>query len=120
VDVASEEQVVDDIHVGEELDVLKGPGYPQSGDLMGLQSRKVFPLEQDFPFGRAVNPAQAVEKGGLSGTIGADYGMKLSLLHVHVDSLERNDAAEMKGQTIDLQKSHERFGSYDNQRFRRL
>jgi hypothetical protein len=118
--VSSEEQIIYDTHVGEELDILKGPGDPQPGDVMGFDPRDAPPFEKNSSFGGPVYSAQAIEKGGLPGSVWPDDGVKLPLSDNHIDTLEGHDPPEMKGQFADFQKFHMGPVSYESQRLRRL
>ena len=103
--VAADHHVLQDRHVGEQADVLKGPGHSQLRDLVDLDAvdPPAFPpgrRDEDIPFGRLVDAGDAVEEGGLAGAVGADQGDDLALPDLEVDGVERPEPAEIHRQSV--------------------
>jgi hypothetical protein len=88
VDVAGGHQVVECAQAGVEGDVLEGAGQPQGGDGVGRRLGQVgVALEEDAPFLRPIEAANAVEDGGLARAVGADDGADFTGAHGEVDAL---------------------------------
>jgi hypothetical protein len=56
----------------EEIGPLEGTNQAFPGDLVGPQTRDVFPLGNNLSIGRGEKPGYDVEEGGLPGPVGAD------------------------------------------------
>ncbi len=59
-------------------------------------------LQQDVPFGRDIQTADAIEQGGLAGAIGPDNGHDRSGFNGAVYLLDRPQAAKDLGNTGDV------------------
>ena len=94
--VASDEDVLQDGHVGEEPDVLEGAGDAGRGDLEGL-GRQDVALVADLALGGDVEAGEAVEEGGLAGAVGADEADDLAAVDGEVDVAYGGEAAEAHG-----------------------
>ena len=84
--MASDEDVLQHGHVGEEPDVLEGAGDACLGDQVGL-GRQDGALVADRALGGDVQPGEAVEEGGLAGAVGADESDDLARVDGEVDPL---------------------------------
>ena len=60
-------------------------------------------LEQDIARIRHVEPAQAVEQGGLARAVGADQTLHGTALHAEADTVQRDDAAKVHGDLANIE-----------------
>ena len=105
-DVAAQHDIFHGGHVGEQLDVLKGAGDTQPGDLIRAQALDVLPAEPDDAVIWAVDAVDAVEKRGLAGAVGADNGENLFFLHLERNTLQGVQPSEGNGEVFDAEEGH--------------
>jgi hypothetical protein len=96
--VDSDHDVLEHGHGGKEGKVLEGATDPQRRDLMGGEADDGLATEDDVPGAGRVQPADAVEQGGLAGPVGADQAEDLAFLYVEGNRVEGDDAAEANGE----------------------
>lgn len=64
--------IVQNRHVFEQADILKGPGDPQAVNLIGFFADDALPLKADGPFGRGIHTGEQIEHRRLSRAVRAD------------------------------------------------
>ena len=64
--------VVEGAHALEQGDVLKGPGNPKGGNMVGMHSGPIFSLIEDAAFIRFVKPVDDIQQGCFAGTVWSD------------------------------------------------
>jgi hypothetical protein len=101
--VPAEREVVGDAEVVEQLDVLEHPGDAEPGDLVRRQAHELASVQLDRPLLWAVYPGDAVEDGGLAGSVGPDDGEELVHVDVERDVAQRLRATEAQSQRLRLQ-----------------
>ena len=101
--VLGHQQVLHYGHVAEQPDVLKSAHHPHAGNFIVRLALNGLPFEQNLPAGGFVKPADTVENGGFAGTVRADDGDDLVLLHIHAYLIHRQQAAEAHGQIFHFQ-----------------
>jgi hypothetical protein len=118
VDVAAEQQVVQDGEVLEQLDVLEGAGDARAGDAVGLLANQLAAEEADGAPLRPVQARQAVEQRGLAGAVGPDDGEQLAGPDLEGDGPQGPDAGEAE---VDVGDPQDRLGggAHDSHRLRR-
>ena len=95
VDVAAEDQVVEDGHPAEQGDVLEGAGDAELGDRGSAPARSRPALEDVMrPRIGMVEAADHVEHRRLAGAVGPDDREDLALLGLERDTRDRLHAAE--------------------------
>ncbi len=106
VQVPTEHEVVDRGLGAEQLDVLERAGDPAAGDPVGRPARDDLPVEPDRPRGRPVDPADAVERGGLARPVGADDREDRPALDLEAHVVERGEAAEAHREALHGEERH--------------
>jgi hypothetical protein len=106
MDMCAELDIVQDGHALEELDILKGSGDAQAGDLVRGQAGDVSALEDDPPLLRMIKSTDAVQDTGLAGTIGTDDGKDLALSDREADTVKCRQAAEAQAKPLYFQLGH--------------
>ena len=91
-------------HGAEEGEVLEGSADAEIGDAVGRRPQQRAALEEDVALVRGVEAAEAIEKGGLAGAVGADQADDLPLVDVEGDAVESDDAAETQAHAVDPEK----------------
>ena len=81
-------------HAMEQLDVLKGPGHAQGGDLVRFPALDGMPQEGDGPAADRQGPGNEVEERGFARTVGADHRLDTALVHLEADVVDRVQAAK--------------------------
>jgi hypothetical protein len=102
VDVPSELDIVQDGHLLEKLDILKGPGYAATDNLMGFELRDIPILKNNSPCVRMVEFRNAVYKARLAGPVRSDQRKQQPLLYFQADLVEGLDPPEMKGYILNF------------------
>jgi hypothetical protein len=92
--------------MAEELDVLKGAGNAQSGNVIRLQAVDGLVLESNCALIGLVNAVDAVEQGGLAGPVRADDGIYFSALDRKRDIFQGCKAPERYRYVFNFKKSH--------------
>src|SRR4029453_1488667 len=95
--------VVQDGHGPEQRQVLEGAPDAHPGNVVGLRREQVAILEGDAAGRGLVEPAQAIEEGGLARPVRADQAHDLARLDVERDVVQRDDAAEADPELAYLQ-----------------
>ena len=70
--VTAGEDVFQDRHAPEKLDVLEGAGQAQAGPTVGRQALQALPREGDLAAGGGQQAVDEIETGGLARAVGAD------------------------------------------------
>src|SRR5206468_5991794 len=96
----AEHEVVDHVHEWEELDVLEDARDPEASDLVRPQPSEITFAEAHVAGARPVDPVQAVEEGGLPGTVGTDDREQLALADVERHVVQRDEAAESEREAL--------------------
>jgi len=81
MDMAAQHNIFHGIHVGKQFNILKGSGDPHPGNLVGFPVFNTISLKPDMAFIGLIQTGNAVEKGGLSGTVRPDQRKNLTLFH---------------------------------------
>ncbi|MNF70029.1 hypothetical protein D3C84_519280 [compost metagenome] len=84
--------------------MLEGAHYALAGDEMAGQSLDLLATVADGATGRAIETGQAVEDGGLARPVGAYDGDHLALVHIQLDAVDRQQAAEAHRQIGDIEQ----------------
>ena len=100
MDMTSEFDVVQDIHVAEKLHVLEGAGDSQFGDFMGLDPGDLLAFKEDPALFRVIKAVDAIQQTGFSGPVGPDNGEDLSLFYPGADPGKGIDAPEGQGNIV--------------------
>ena len=120
-DVAAEQDVVQDREVGEQFDVLEGPGDAPGRDLVGPQAHDRLALPADVAFLRVVHLIEAVEDRRLPGAVRADDGEQLPGGDREAHAVEGGEAPEDEADAVDLeQRPFSGCVGHDSHRLRRL
>jgi hypothetical protein len=106
VDVAGGHEVVERAQTGVEGDVLEGAGQAQGSDGVGRRLGQVgLAFEEDAPFLRPIEAADAVEDGGLARAVGADDGADFAGVHVEADAGQRGVRSEVERYVFNTEDS---------------
>jgi len=105
MDMTTQHDIFHGVHMGKQFNILESPGNAHPGNGIGLFMLYGSAFENHIPFTRLIKPGYAVEKGGLSRTIGTDNGKDLTLVHGKTDIFQGFDAAKRNGQGIHPEKS---------------
>ena len=100
--VLAHHDVFQNVHGGEEADVLEGAGNAQLIDLVLLAAVDPLSLQKDLALGGLVHAADDVEAGGLSGAVGPQEPVNLSFFNAHVQLVNCLQAPELHGYVIDF------------------
>ena len=109
--VLGHHDVLENRHVGEQADVLEGPGDASGGDLVGVETEQRLTLEHDVAGGRRDHPRDHVEKGGLPGAVGADDRDDLSLVDMEVEIGECVETTEGHAQVLNVEQTFAHAGA---------
>src|SRR4029450_5905854 len=101
--MCADHDIVEHRHGSEERQVLEGAPDTEPRYVVGLGREEVAILEGDGAAGRLVEPAQAIEEGGLAGPVGPDEADDLARLDVEGHIVQRDDAAETHAELTYLQ-----------------
>ena len=93
VDRRAHLQVFVDRHAREDAPALGRLGDRQPGDLVGRQPRDVAPVEGDGSLAGARIAEDGHHQRRFAGAVGADQRDDLTLVHVEIDALQRDDLA---------------------------
>src|SRR5262249_51054841 len=104
--VGADEDVLEDGHRPEELDVLERPRDALADDARRRLAQERRAVERHRPRVRRVEPGDDVERGGLAGAVRADQPRDLPALDVERDAVESDDATEAKGDVLDSEQRH--------------
>lgn len=100
--MASDEDVFEDGHVGEEADVLEGAGDAGLGDEVGFAGEAGASVA-DGAFGGHVQAGEAVEEGGFAGAVGADEADDFAGADGEADAADGGESAEAHGDAVGSQ-----------------
>jgi hypothetical protein len=100
--------------VREKLDVLKCPGNPLFGNLVRFEIGDVLSFEEDFSGTRPINSTDAIEDGGLSGSIGSNDGIDGPFLHLKAYITQSSDAAKRDSKVFNLKNGVHNFKKNSN------
>src|SRR3990172_8425132 len=103
---AGHQHVVQDRELREKPDELERARDPAPADAVGRPPGDGLALEPDLAAGRADEPPDGVEEGGLPGAVATDEADDLPALHAEADVGERGEAAEGHGEVLHLQQRH--------------
>jgi hypothetical protein len=94
VHMVAQLDVVQDRHALEQLDVLEAARNAQAGNLMGGHLGDVPVFKDNAAFAGVIKAADAVEDAGFTGSIGADDGLDMAVLHLKAHSAQGIEPAE--------------------------
>ena len=77
--------VVQNRHVGKELNILKGSCNTQTSNPVGLEIGDIMTLEKYFSTLQLIKAVDTVQQAGLTGTVGPDNRKDLTMLHAGGD-----------------------------------
>ena len=100
--VPSQEEVVENSHVPEELHVLEGAADAHPGDVVGFLAGDFLFLKKDSTFLGAVNPVNAIQERGFARSIRPYDGQEFPFAHPQGDLPEGLDSPEMEVEIFDL------------------
>ena len=92
--LGADPNVVQHRKIGKQRDVLEGSADADFGDPVRRTRQDARAFHENVAGARLVEPAQAIEQGGLAGAIGPDQAEDLALMHVEGDAVQRDDTAE--------------------------
>ena len=95
--------VVQHRHIGEQADVLEGPGNAQLGDLEGAHALGVDSVDQHGTPGGLVNTGKQVENGGFARAVGADQATDLRGAQGNAEAVHGGQTAEINAQVAHIQ-----------------
>src|SRR5438270_7563814 len=98
--------VLADRHGGEWPDDLEGPSDPEPGDSVGSQAVDRVGPPADLARVRPVEPADAIEQSGFTGSVRPNDAKDIALLDGEADAGQRVDAAEALADVADRQQAH--------------
>ena len=101
--VAPGHDVVENAHALEQRQVLEGAGDAVLRGVVGVHVVPHLAPKDDLAFLRVVHAVDAVEHRAFSRAVRADDGAHLVLADVERDVLQRLDAAEGKGDVLDVE-----------------
>jgi hypothetical protein len=96
MDMTTQPDVVQHGHAAEDLDLLKGPGYPQGGALIGPQMVNPLTIIYNIAFLGSVKTIDAVHHNGFAGPVGSNDRMNFTFSNLQADA----------GQGFDFSKGH--------------
>ena len=102
--VGADEDVLEDGHRREELDVLERARDAPAHDLVRRRAEQALAVERDLARLGPVEARDDVEGGRLAGAVGADQAGDLALLHRERDVVEGDDAAEAARDVAELEE----------------
>ena len=91
------QDIVEDAHTTEELDVLEGAGDAELGDLIGAKMGDDTVLELDTAVGWMIETCHAVENRRLTGSVRADQTVDLSCLNREGHTINGAQATKVNG-----------------------
>ena len=94
-------------HIAKNLQILKGAGNPQIGDLKRLQPIDPVILKTDKPTIRPVETGDQVESGRLAGPVWPNQRHDFARKNLKADILDGQHPPKMFGDVLDAQ---DRFG----------
>ena len=109
--VLGHHDVLENRHVGEQADVLEGPGDAPGGDLVGVETEQRLTLEHDVAGGRCDHSRDHVEEGGLPGPVGANDRDDLSLVDMEVKIGECVETTEGHAQVLNVEQTFAHAGA---------
>jgi hypothetical protein len=104
--MATQHKVIHGAHVREEFDILKCPGNPLFGNLVRFEIGDVISFEEDLSRIWLINSTDAIEDGGLSGSIGSNDGIDGPFLHLKAHITQSSDAAKRDRQVFCFEYAH--------------
>src|SRR6516165_9987468 len=106
--MTSDEQVLDDRHLGEDPQQLKGSGETKPGYLMRLAIGDVLAAKPHQAAGvRRIDAGYQIEQGALAGAVWADDPANFALANRHRHVRQGDEPAKPLGQAGDLeQRAH--------------
>src|SRR6516162_38925 len=93
-------------HLREKRGELKGAGDAALTDARGREPGDVLAGKTDAALARLEHPGYEVKQGRFAGAVRTDHGAHLALLDPHRYVVDRDEAAEVAGQLIELQQRH--------------
>ena len=104
--VRADEDVLEDGHVREELDVLERPGDPELDHAAGGRVQERVPVEDHVARVDAIEARDHVERGRLAGAVRPDQAGDRAFVDVEGDVVQRDDAAEAKRSMLEREETH--------------
>src|SRR5690349_9397367 len=104
--MSSDQQVLQQSGVGEQLDVLERARDAQPSDAIRRNVGDVPVLEEQPARGRCVYAADQVEDGRLASAVRADDGKYLARLHIEAYRVDCTDTAEADGDIFGSEQAH--------------
>ena len=92
--------------IGEQTDVLIGPGNPVADDLIREQAHQRVVIQTDIADFRAVKTRDAIKKGGFAGAVGSDDTVDALLFDLDIQVLNSDESAELFGDVCDGDSRH--------------
>ena len=99
-------QVIQHVHVHEETEILESSGDAADRDGVGGEPEEALPLVDHVAFVGVVYPREAVEQGGLSGTVRADDREDLIVADGKIDPVQGLDSTKVDGKVFYFQHAH--------------
>jgi hypothetical protein len=102
--VVADQNVLEDRHAPEEVDVLERARHAEPRHLVRAHLEEALAGELDVTRLRPVEAGHAVEERGLAGAVGADQPGDAAAVDVEGDGIERDDATEAPADFADGQQ----------------
>ena len=96
--VQSDQNILEDGELGNELDRLKGSPDADAGPLVRRQGSDVLTAEFDMSRTGGNQPRQGVEESRLPCAVGTDHAMDLAFPNLDVSRIDCDEAAESNGE----------------------
>ena len=106
--MAADHDVLEHGHVAKQRQILKRAADADLGDPVRRLVEDGLALKLNVAMVRRVEPAEAIEQGGLAGAVRADQAQEHALGHVERHVVERDDAAETHADILDRQQRRSR------------
>jgi hypothetical protein len=104
--VLSHEDVLEDGHGGEELDVLKRPGNSLAHDAIRRRPQQALAVESDLTGVGPVQPGDQIEQRRLSCAVWADQPRDLAALDRERNIVDGDNPAELARHVLDREEGH--------------
>ena len=98
-----QQDVVQYGQIGEQVGDLEGPGHAEMGPPVGRQPRDVLSVEVHLSVRRVEFACDHVEKRRLTRSVRTDDAPAFAVFHHEVDVTDRDEAAEVLGESLHLQ-----------------
>ena len=103
MNVSAQQQIVEDSHVEEKAQILKGASNPPFGNGIRGEPHKALPFKRDLSAVREIYPGYTVKKGRFAGSVRSDHRQDFLRNDVKIYVLQGMDAPETNRQPLNAQ-----------------